>query len=320
MKNKILISIILFSLLLSNCQDDSYIRFKPLSDESNIIVPDTIESQESINDPQQTGVACNYNFKSSSFTELIDIIEIPNDLPEDYDLSSDMPPVRSQGNQGSCVAWATSYYLKSYQEKIQYDYEYESYQDVMSPAFVYNQSKANNNCNSGSAIVDALDVLKELGANNWKDFPYSDAQCSNFPTEELLIRATQNKIKEYFQVGIPESNTDINYTLINLIKTLISEKNPIVVSLDWQDLIFETQNGETIATSFNQNSTDECGHAVLIVGYDNQINGFKFVNSWGTSYGNEGYGWISYDFFLPFDDVNFQEGLYEAYIAYDEDE
>jgi C1A family cysteine protease len=318
MKNRILISILLFSLLLSNCQEP-YIRFNPLSDESNIIVPDTIKPQESINDPQQTGVACNYNSRSSSFTELIDIIEIPNDLPEDYDLSSDMPPVRSQGNQGSCVAWATSYYLKSYQEKIQHDYEYLSYENVMSPAFVYNQSKANDNCNSGSAIASALDVLKEYGVNNWKDFPYSDTQCSNLPTEELLNKASQNKIKEYFQVGIPDSNLDSNYTLINLIKTLVYQKNPIVIALDWKDLIFETQETELIATSFSQNPTDECGHAVLIVGYDNQMSAFKIVNSWGTSFGNGGYAWIHYNFFLSDDNNDFEKGLEGSFIAYDED-
>jgi len=82
MKNKILITtIILFGLMLSNCQDP-YIRFNPLIDENNIIVPDTIKPQESINDPQQTGVDCNYNSQNKSFTDLIDIIEIPNDLPE----------------------------------------------------------------------------------------------------------------------------------------------------------------------------------------------------------------------------------------------
>ena len=162
MKNKILITtIILFGLMLSNCQDP-YIRFNPLIDENNIIVPDTIKPQESINDPQQTGVDCNYNSQNKSFTDLIDIIEIPNDLPENYDLSSDMPPVRSQGNQGSCVAWATTYYLKSYQEKKQYGFDYLSYENIISPAFVYNQSKVNNSCNSGSTIANALEVLANI--------------------------------------------------------------------------------------------------------------------------------------------------------------
>ncbi len=38
------------------------------------------------------------------------------------------------------------------------------------------------------------------------------------------------------------------------------------------------------------------GHAVCLVGYDDNKNAFKFINSWGTSWGIDGYGWISYDF------------------------
>ena len=37
-------------------------------------------------------------------------------LPESYIL--DMPPAGDQGQQGSCVAWAVAYGMKSYQRKI----------------------------------------------------------------------------------------------------------------------------------------------------------------------------------------------------------
>ena len=36
------------------------------------------------------------------------------DLPEKVDLSPHMPPPGDQGNQNSCVGWATAYALKSY--------------------------------------------------------------------------------------------------------------------------------------------------------------------------------------------------------------
>ena len=43
---------------------------------------------------------------------------------------------------------------------------------------------------------------------------------------------------------------------------------------------------------------DTCGHAILIVDYDDALNAFKIVSSWGINWGNEGYAWIRYDFFL----------------------
>ena len=36
------------------------------------------------------------------------------------------------------------------------------------------------------------------------------------------------------------------------------------------------------------------GHAVLAVGYDNDQQRFRFRNSWGTGWGQEGYGTIPY--------------------------
>ena len=96
----------------------------------------------------------------------------------------------------------------------------------MSPSFVYNQIKSNNNCNSGSMIEDALYLLSTTGTTSWQEFPYSDLICLNTPTEEQIQIANQNKIKDYYRVGIPEDNTTENYTLINLMKTLLYQENP----------------------------------------------------------------------------------------------
>ena len=44
------------------------------------------------------------------------VIDIPDDLPLSFDLSDHLPAIGNQGAQGSCVGWATGYYLKSLQE------------------------------------------------------------------------------------------------------------------------------------------------------------------------------------------------------------
>ena len=38
------------------------------------------------------------------------------------------------------------------------------------------------------------------------------------------------------------------------------------------------------------------GHAILIVGYDDDKKCFKFRNSWGESWGDKGYGYIPYNY------------------------
>ena len=190
----------------------------------------------------------------------------------------------------------------------------------MSPSYVYNQTKANPNCNSGSNIANALEILKTQGVLSWQAFPYSDSQCSNLPTEEEKEMADVNKIEDYFIVGIPDTNTDPNYTLINLIKTLVSEGNPIIISLDISNINFtylDTIDNDFVARTYSNTPIDTCGHAVLIVGYNDELNAFKFVNSWGTTWGNEGYAWLDYNFFLTPLDPDYQQGLGTAFIAYD---
>jgi len=319
---KIFLRITVLASILFSCQKNE-INFNPKNN-IYIEVPEVLKPQDSNNDPEQTGISCDSKFQNHNrdfnIITLIGKIEIPDDLPINFDLSENMPPVRSQGAQGSCVAWATAYYLKSYQEKIQHQFDYENFNDVMSPAFVYNQIKSNDDCGSGSSIIDALDLLTNIGCNTWQEFPYSDSSCSNKPTEEQLQIANKNRIKSYFTVGIPEDNTEENYTLTNLIKTLVYQKNPIIISMDFKNLNFIFENDKLIAKSYKNNPTDEgCRHAILIVGYDDQINAFKIVNSWGTNWGNEGYGWISYNFFKEQSNTDYQRGLTGSYIAYDEE-
>ncbi len=319
MKNKIpffLISILV--VVFMNSCSEPYVKqesFSPQIDknDTNILIP-----EPSFEDPQRTGIGCSKNVYQKSFNNLLDAINIPEELLSQYDLSKDMPPVRSQGDQGSCVGWATGYYLKSYHEKIEYGYEYTTFEDVMSPSFLYNQIKVSD-CDSGSSIADALRFLKNTGIVSWNDFPYTDTECSNIPTDQLKDKAKKFQIENYFLIKVPETNTDPTYTIINILKTLLTENKPIVISLDIKNIIFNFNKGTYIGHTY-QKIEDGCGHAVLIVGYDDEKEAFKFVNSWGTEWGNEGYGWIHYDFFLDDEQIDFQKGVSSLYVTNDKKE
>jgi hypothetical protein len=56
-------------------------------------------------------------------------------LSASADLSAKLPPVGDQGNQGSCAAWATSYYYKSWSEK----QEHTTW-DLTNPYYQYSPS------------------------------------------------------------------------------------------------------------------------------------------------------------------------------------
>ncbi|UMY66827.1 MULTISPECIES: C1 family peptidase [unclassified Flavobacterium] len=296
------------------------IDWEPEPEEENPpIDPETpIETEVAQNDPKNCGLN---DAGCASITEPalpLPVFEIPPDLPVLFDLSADMPPVRSQGAQGSCVAWATTYYLKSYQEKIQYGHVFTTFDQVMSPAYVYNQAKEAGGCDVGTCIENALHVLKAQGACTWAYFPYNPSVCTYQPGSVARTEAEAHKISDYYAV-YPLAETG-SFTTRNVVKAMIATQMPVVIGmkLDQSFRAATPRDADNRFVYLHCDSTQLVGsHAMLVVGYDDDLAAFKVVNSWGTDWGNEGYCWVSYDFFRQASDPDYEYGLLGAYIAYD---
>jgi C1A family cysteine protease len=302
---------VLSFLLLTSCFNDY---------DDNLVKDDIKENleEESPNDPKETGLAISCTFSGSPLVFSNTTIN-PN-LPQSYDLSPLMPPVRSQGIQGSCVAWATTYYLKSYQEKIQHGYEYSSFSNLMSPAFIYNQIKVSEDCSLGTCIEAALYKLKISGVCTWQSFPYNQSNCSIQPNGSQNSEALNNRISQGYIISSETVINNISYSRESIFKNLISQGIPIIIGMridyNFANSTPRNQDNIYIYNTFNPASV-KGGHAMLIVGYSNELNAFKVVNSWGTAWGNEGYCWISYNFFKKNNDINFEPGLEGSYMAFD---
>ncbi len=107
-------------------------------------------------------------------------------LPRAVDLSSNMPPPLDQGSQGSCVAWAIAYALKSYQEKIEEGQPFVGpdgrldQRRVFSPGFIYSQ--VNQGRDGGCKFPDAFKVILDYGAAPWAEMPYEEAKPFEKPS------------------------------------------------------------------------------------------------------------------------------------------
>jgi cathepsin K len=285
--------------------------------DDNLELPsEFVEIEVSPNDPKEPGLLLGC---PGVLPEILTSLTINPNLPVNIDLSPLMPPVRSQGSQGSCVSWATAYYMKSYQEKVQYGYEYYDYSTVMSPAFIYNQTKIPGDCSVGSCIEGALYALKTKGVNTWQEFPYGQS-CTLLPTETQLATALNHKISSSYVI---ENETLLNsqtYTRLEIAKNLLYLGNPVIIGMELDTNFSHAlpKNTENIYIYNHYDASHHYGsHAMLIVGYDDTLQAFKVVNSWGSGWGNEGYCWISYNFFKATDDPQYESGLLATYTAYD---
>ena len=224
-------------------------------------------------------------------------------LPTSVDLSPQMPPVGDQKSQGSCTAWATGYYYKTFQEGKEQSWSLASADHQFSPAFVYNQ--INGGHDWGSSIPDALQLLVDKGCDTLAVFPYNQYDYTTQPTLQQLQLALPFKASSYANVFQGQGNcTD---DTINILKSWLTNGDTFVIAIPvYSEFDDATGSSSYVVPPHDPNDSPRGWHALQVVGYNddlyyndgtNHYGAFKIVNSWGTGYGYGGYVNLSYNFF-----------------------
>ena len=217
--------------------------------------------------------------EESIFSELPKVPRYRAFLPPKIDLSKNFPTPGMQVAE-SCSGWAVGYAARSYYTKTVDGRDTEQLSNVPSPSYIYNQIRSRNNCSSGAMLLDALAVLGK-GALSGDEFPMHTCRI---PTLEERERATDFRIKKWTAVD-PKQLDDV--------KGQLARGNPVIVGLDVR-VGFEELRGDVVYRS----SAEKVGkHALTLVGYDDQRQAYRLINSWGTMWGDKGFGWIDYELF-----------------------
>lgn len=250
--------------------------------------------------------------------------ETAANLPSYVDNSDSkyFPSIGDQGSIGSCTCWATIYYQMSYEINKQLN-RTATQGNSMSPLWVYNF--INRGKNVGTTFVDAYITAKEIGvpsnANdrhstnvtywNKNTSAWSDAQQSKVTSFNIVAN---NLSSQETPVLSPDDDSldDIKSVLAN--GDLLTFTTPIdcwnYAKIEDNSAVPENSKykGQWIVPYYS-GSVDGL-HRMTFVGYDDDlwvdINGngvvengekgaLKVANSWGDSYENNGYVWVSYD-------------------------
>ncbi len=213
------------------------------------------------------------------------IVIPPSTVPAAYQIK--MPSVGYQGTEGSCVPWAVAYAARSAMQYYKTSVtSYSNTSNVFSPEFVYNQIKFSD-CGSGTSVTRAIDFLKTSGVCTWQTMPYSYTNgCSLLPTSNQTTEAANFKISSVSLIDPAD---------VSAIKSMISQNNPLVIAINIDNSFYSAKTG-FIWSSYP--SAPFVSHVVAICGYDDTKKAYKIMNSWGTGWGDAGYGWIDYSF-LP---------------------
>lgn len=217
-------------------------------------------------------------------------------LPASVDLRKWCSAVEDQGQLGSCTANAAAAIYEYFERRA-----FGRHTDV-SRLFIYKTTRnlMKVTGDTGAELRSAMGALVLFGAPAEDFWPYEVSKFDVDPPAFIYAFAQAFQALTYFRLDPP--GTERSALLAN-IKTQAASGLPSMFgftcysSLDGPDadkgLIPFPTSGEKIVG----------GHAVVVVGYDdgvqckNASKGALLIrNSWGTSWGQHGYGYLPYDY------------------------
>ena len=202
------------------------------------------------------------------------------------DLGRFLPPVRHQrGN--SCGGWAVAYAAKSCLEAQDRGWQPDRPERQFSPYYLYNQ--LNGGRDAGITLAAALRLMVDQGCATLATMPL-DVGVYRSPGREARDEAARYPCRQWFRInGAAAYGEALRHGLpvILSIRSFPRLKRDDFVTFSRDDL-------KTIQQREDAGGDGLGRHAVCVVGYSEQKQAFRVMNSWGTDSHDEGFFWIPY--------------------------
>ncbi|MCB1306923.1 MAG: hypothetical protein KDK30_02025 [Leptospiraceae bacterium] len=233
--------------------------------------------------------------------EAVPLATLPGGVqpPKEYSLRAHMPPVGHQGAQASAAGWVLAYAIQSYLEHTATGQEYvatgearepvcQNQSGLFSPAFVYN--RANEGRDEGLYLTRAALALTRDGVASCRSFPYNPDDFRRQPSSAQLAAAQEHRLRGFHRLE--------SFDVAAVKSALALLEVPLAAEIALYENLYALQDDGVYTDAGGRFYG---GHAITLVGYDDdrrvpgeEPGAFLFMNSWGTDWGDDGYGWISY--------------------------
>ncbi|MCK4546552.1 MAG: C1 family peptidase [Candidatus Eisenbacteria sp.] len=204
-------------------------------------------------------------------------------VPPGRDYAGDVGPVADQGETGSCVGWAAAHGLRRWLTGL------GKAAPRLSVRFLWMGTKETDiwplnviNDLAGTSIRSAFKVLNRTGVPLEQFYPFARelVRCGPEKWNDLLASAHEHRIGRYY-------NLDDNRAM----EIQLAHSGPFVCGVPIYDNFSRLESGVVPEPTGRLRG----GHAILVTGYDSDTQLFKFMNSWGTGWGNRGFGCLTYE-------------------------
>ena len=220
------------------------------------------------------------------------------------DLRSWCSPIENQLNLGSCTANAAVGVVEYFERRA-----FANYLDG-SRLFVYKTTRnlLQVTGDTGAWLRNTMGALVLFGVPLEKYWPYTDAKPAfdNEPPAFLYAMAADYKSLSYFchdplAAGLPGT------TVLASVKAYLAAGIPSMFGF-WGFPSFASSNVKGGIPYPCPGEKAQWGHAIVAVGYDDKkaitntkckkttTGALLIRNSWGAAWGDQGYGWLPYDY------------------------
>jgi len=223
-------------------------------------------------------------------------------LPTSVDLRKWFPPIEDQGDLGSCTANAGVGVFEYFERRA-----FGEHIDA-SRLFLYKVTRnlMQESGDTGAYIRTTMGAMALFGVPPERYWPYDISKFEEEPSAFLFGFADNYKALKYVNLDPPGTTPT---KLLSNIKTNIAAGIPSIFGFTVYDSI--SQAGSTGKIPYPcSNESVQGGHAIIAVGYDDKMKiknsncgaettgALMIRNSWGELWGDEGYGWLPYDYVL----------------------
>lgn len=213
----------------------------------------------------------------------------------DIDLRKWCSPIEDQDSIGSCTANAGVGLMEYYQKRA-----FGKYLNA-SRLFLYKTTRnlLGWNGDTGAYLRTTMKAMVLFGMPPEKYWSYVISDFDNEPPSFCYAFADNYKTILYYRLDPPGSSTT---DVLNTVKWFLAAKFPSMFGFSVYSSIPGVGQGTGDIPYPGPGDSLLGGHAVVAVGYDDKkkigkSKGALLIrNSWGTNWGESGYGWLPYDY------------------------
>lgn len=190
------------------------------------------------------------------------------------DLTALMPPIRDQGNLGSCTGHGVGRVL-DYAHRLNRGKFYNP-----SPLFIYYNERVMEgtiNEDSGAMIADGILSVNRLGAASERCWPYKVEKFASRPKSDCYKSALNKQALKFYKVNNGDGSS---------IRKALSMGFPVVFGCYVYQSFMELNASRYIVPMPSGRPVG--GHCMVITGHDDVRQLYTVDNSWGASWARDG--------------------------------